>query len=298
MSTRSDILDNLVSQLGGLTNISKATMRLLLFANQEKHMPYIGVIPSEEIAITTNGYDTRYKMDVVLSVTTREDDIDIETLISDIKALIHDIDLGSDVNSCKLIGVQEVDIKDSEVTRYSKVGILLELLYTENHGTAYPSIESRTLTEPTGYAHYKLYETLVSGSTTIQSAGTNVYDNHSVAAMIIPAGSGSLSIGSLENVMNEDDDAVYDNELIENHMISFEIRCHTAFITEYSTIPQPFIDRSVTDNVIGLIWGKLNSDLGDYYRVHTVGPVAYNQTFESTLGASIVVVIEKVKEYI
>ena len=297
MSTRSDVLDDLVSQLDGLDDVDKATMRLLLPIDQENSLPYIGVIPSEEVVITTNGYDTRYKMDVVLSVKTKEDSIHIESLIDDIKTLIYSIDLGDDVNSCKLIGVQEVEIKDKKPIRYSAVGILLELLYTENHGTTYPAIESRTLTEPTGYAHYKLYETLTSGSTSIQSLGTNIYDNHSVAAMTIPAGSGSISIGSVENIMNEDDGAVYEDELIENHHISFEIRCHSAFITEYSTIPQPFIDRSVMDNVSKLIWGTAGSVLGNNYRTHTVGPILYNQTFESTLGASMVVVIEIVEEY-
>ncbi|MCK5641419.1 MAG: hypothetical protein KAJ19_11500, partial [Gammaproteobacteria bacterium] len=222
--SRELILNDLVSQLDDLSNVSKATMRLLLFIDQEKYMPYIGVIPGDDIPVISDGYDTRYNMSVTLIVKTREDELPLETLISDIKTLMQSIDLGADVLSSKVVGIQEVDVQDEKSTRFSATGILLEIIYKENFGTDYPAIETRTLTEPDGVAHYKLYETLVSGSVSIQALGTNVYDTHFRAAMEIPAGSGSISIGSIVNAMDEDDDATSGDERIENHMMGFELR--------------------------------------------------------------------------
>lgn len=302
MSTRSEILTRLEYAINDLEYVGKATLRQMRDTDAAKWMPYVFIDPSNEAVLASDEYGEKCKIDVTLVLKSNEDKLSLEKVIWNIKDLIKnldlDTDLGSSVHVCNLIAVQETDVSDAEKTKYSSAIMVLEIIYTNTIGdSTYPSIESRTLTEPTGYAHYKLYKTLTSGSTDIQPLGTLVCDRHSPTGIFIPAGSGSISIDTINNEMDVEDDAIYGAEYIENHMISFNIRVHSAFLTEYSTIiPKPFIDRSIIDNITRLLWGS-NADLGDYYRVHSIGPALYNQTFEVTAGASIDVVIEKVVEY-
>ena len=296
--SRLTILNDLTSQLKGLSPvITEATMRVNMFIDQEELMPYVGVIPGDEIVLILDGYDTRYKLDITLMVKTKEDDKPLEPIIANIKDLIRTIDLGSEVLNIDLIGTQAIDLNDEKATKFSTVGMLLELIYTINHGTPYPAIESRTLTEPMGVGHYKIFETLDSGSATIQPLGTNIYDSHTRAALAIPAGSGSISIGAVSNEMDQEDEAVYDDELIDNHMMEFSLRIHSGFVGEFGIVPQPFIDRSIVDNVTTLLWGKDTKTLGGNYYVHEIKDVLYNQTFENTFGASMNVVVSKIVEY-
>ena len=312
MSRRSILHDLIYKLQHDIHSVKKATMRLIPFAQQKKVMTlgaYVGVVPGDEITLVTDGYDTRNKLDIALLVKTREDDEQLEIVIEDIKKFMDRVDLGSDVKNFQLITVNPVEVRDKDKTLYSYTSIMVELIYVENNtGTTYPSIGTRELTDPDAIAHYKLYQRLFSAS--YANSGSlnpvegsyypivaNVYDSHFKADISIPAGSGSLSIESMANSMEEDDGSVASTDFSENHMMSFTIRCNSAFISEFRNTPQPFVDRAVMDSITYLLWGRSKVELGDNYRVHEVTGVEYNQAFETTLGAQMIVIIEKVIEY-
>ncbi len=293
-STKEIFLDDLTAQLQALTTITKATRQLLPPDEQEGLTPYIGVKSDREVLLVSNEANDLYHLQVILQLTAKEDEYSIENVIEDVKDLIKTIDLGSAVYRTTYLESGIVDIEDIYSDNYSGAEILLEIYYTQTYDdvAAATNIEDWDLTQPIGYSLYKVYETLVSGSTSIQPLGTNIYPRHNEAALAIPTSSGSITIDVVECIRNEDESAIYDDELSDEYLTTISIRIQTGYLTEDNSKQ---ISMPMVDNIRNLLWGNSTLvDLGDAYRTTDWNAVSFDNEFEATVGAVCTVEISKV----
>ena len=118
----------------------------------------------------------------------------------------------------------------------------------------------------------------------------NVYTTHATANLIIPA----LSIEVETDIALEDDNAIYQNELLDNRNIQLSIRIHTGYRLGPINTTESI---QLTDDVIR--WLREHIDLADNYRIFEVSATAHNVDHSSsgTIGSEIIINIHKVENY-
>ena len=251
--------------------------------------PYVAVVVEREEPLFEGS--NRYKAEIALYLLTNQEYNHIEDLIGDVKDYIEGASI-TDVLELTYLNHEVVAVEDAQDKAATKINVVL-IYKTDNNDTPankYPS------TAPVGYmaiAKYKTYALTTSGSTTFQSAGTNVYDSHKNANLEIPAGSGSISVDIVDSDVVEDTGGTYSNELVDDNEVMISIRGH--FDKEIpNTIIAPFMYQIV--NKV-----RTNINLGGSYRLLVNEPfsVVYNQVWDvsNTVGAELVLNVNKYESY-
>lgn len=119
----------------------------------------------------------------------------------------------------------------------------------------------------------------------------NVYNTHNKANLVIPA----LSVEVDTDTPMEDDEAILQNELIDNRNIILTVFVHSGYRLGYKNTAQA---RLMVDEAIRQI--RENIDLGGGYRIFDVMGAAYDTAHEvsGTTGAEIKISIHKVENYV
>jgi len=290
-NVRSTILDDLVLGLDKVEGVAKATEYMLSLDNAEKWAPIISVVVESEEPVLPGS--NRYRAELGLYVLTDQTRTGIEDLIEDIKEYIRTASI-TNVLELLYIGHEDVPKEDSEEGRYSSVKILLSLLYKDtNTDTLANAHYDSTITGYMAGAHYKIYALMVSGSTTFQPLGTNVYDSHKSANIEIPANSGSISVDIVNSAIVEDDGGIYNNLLVDDNDVIMSIRGHYPIETPNRTI-EPFMYTIVNEI-------RSNVNLGDSYKLLANEPfdIAYNQVFDEsgTTGSELIFSVRRYWSY-
>lgn len=124
---KTSILDILVTQLGEVASVGKATRILLTPTEARKHSPYVGLISGPEEVIVEDETDIRYELDVDIILLKRGRDI--ESFLDTIKNKIYDSTLAATIGALqiKIIGQEEVALIDAD--KYSSTRIVTTITY-------------------------------------------------------------------------------------------------------------------------------------------------------------------------
>ena len=132
-NTRDTILDALETELGDLTDITKATLSILPIDSAEKDSPYIGIVAGDEERLVEDDTDIRWGFDVFLFLITEQQYKQVEILIDRIKTAIYSptgsLTLNANVLDKNITNVQPVSLEDFDSNHYSSVRIDLKLVY-------------------------------------------------------------------------------------------------------------------------------------------------------------------------
>ena len=131
-NTKTGILDALVTQLGNVSGITKATRILLTPSDARKHSPYAGLIAGTEEAIVEDDTHVRYELDVDLILLKKGRDI--EELLDEVKDLLYDDTLALTIGVflVRIIGQEEVALVDAD--SYSSTRIVITVTYVAMKG--------------------------------------------------------------------------------------------------------------------------------------------------------------------
>jgi len=288
IGVRETILNSLVSGLDQIDDVQKATEYFLSLDATEDNAPIISMrVEGEE---PTFKGSNRYRTTLGLYVLTDQTRVGIEGLIESIKQYVK---TASITNMLELLYVGHEDVpKEAAVEgKYSSVKITLSLLYKDTNEDTAANVHPSTM--PTGYmaiSNYKTYALMVSGSTDIQSLGTNVYDSHKNANIEIPLNSGSISVDIINSEVVE---AFRGSAAVDDNIINISVRAHFA-PTVLNDVIAPIVAN--INNVI-----KTHLDFGNSYRVLRSEPfiIQYDQTFEEsdTVGAEILFAVHAAQTY-
>ena len=126
------ILEVLVTQLGNLVDVSKATRILLTPTDARKHSPYVGLIAGTEETIIEDSTHIRYELDVSIILLKRG--LEIEEFLDVVKILLYDNSLATTIGALqiKIIGQEEVALIDAD--KYSSTRIATTITYVVEKG--------------------------------------------------------------------------------------------------------------------------------------------------------------------
>ncbi len=126
------MLDLLVTQIGNLSSVMKATRILLTPANSRKHAPYAGLVSSTEEVMVEDATDIRYELDVDLILLTQGRDI--EDMLDSVKNLLYDDSLAVTIGAkqVRIIGQEEVALVDAD--SFSSTRIAMTITYVAAKG--------------------------------------------------------------------------------------------------------------------------------------------------------------------
>ena len=129
---KTSILDTLVTELGNVSFVGKATRILLTPSEARKHSPYVGLISGPEEAVVEDTTDIRYELDVDIILLKRGRDI--ESFLDTIKNKIYDGSLATVIGALqiKIIGQEEVALIDAD--KYSSTRIVTTITYVAQKG--------------------------------------------------------------------------------------------------------------------------------------------------------------------
>ena len=264
MSTRRTILETLKSKLLAGTSANAVERKIDFPDDYEGRTPYIGIVRATSAKGVQDATDQRvnFVVELELTVNRMDDGLNhVEDFIEEIYAVIDDpIDLGSDVYRVEITAEDTSQIVSYE--NEESANVFLNIIFRRSKSTVI-SIPPFTPTQIEDTALYKEYALLDSGSITIQPLGTNVYYDHNKAAIDIPVGSGSITVGI--NGRSLEDGGWGNDELLDNNFVECSVRTHFAYGDD-GAIDHP-TELKITSLVIDRI--RKNIDLGDSYRLDT-----------------------------
>jgi hypothetical protein len=118
----------------------------------------------------------------------------------------------------------------------------------------------------------------------------NVYSYHGVANLVLDG----ITVEPAANVPVEEDGAIYMNEIVDNHEVTFSIRVHTGYAGGVLDV-----DGTVTlmDDLVTAL--RTNLDLAGGYRIIGFGVQMYGAEFDESksTGAELTITIHKVENY-
>ena len=289
--TRKQILNDLVKDLDTVEGVAKATEFFPSQDNVEKFAPTVVVVVEREEVVTSG--TSRYKADLGLYVIADQSYTGIEDLIEDIKDYVKSASI-TNVLQLTYIGHEVVSKEDVDDNKFSSTKIDLELLYKDtNSDTLANADPTPALVGYMSISHYLVYAQIVSGSTTLQDAGTNVYDSHRNANLTIPANSGSLSVDIINSNVIPDQPGVSFSNICDYNEIQISVRGHFVEGTQNNVI-MPFMYKVINEI-------RSNVELSGSYHVHTDEPfnIIYDQEFEEsgTNGSELIFNVRKYWEY-
>lgn len=125
---KTTMLDLLVTQVGNLSTVAKATRILAAPADARKNSPYAGLISGTEEVIVEDATDLRYELDVDLIMLKRGRDI--ELMLDSIKNLLFADALATAIGALqvRITRQEEVALIDSDA--YSSMRIAMTITYT------------------------------------------------------------------------------------------------------------------------------------------------------------------------
>lgn len=129
---KTSILDTLVTQLGNLSAVTKATRVLLTPADARKHSPYAGLIAGTEEVVVEDATHVRYELDVDIILLKKGRDI--ETMLDAVKGLLYTSTLATTIGALQIrvIGQEEVALVDAD--SYSSTRIVVTITYVATKG--------------------------------------------------------------------------------------------------------------------------------------------------------------------
>ena len=129
---KTSVLDALVTQLGNLSVISKATRILLTPAEARKWSPYAGLISGTEEVIVEDATHVRYELDVDIILLRKGRTI--ELMLDAVKDLLYTDVLAITIGTLqiRIIGQEEVALIDQDA--YSSTRIATTITYVATKG--------------------------------------------------------------------------------------------------------------------------------------------------------------------
>ena len=118
-----------------------------------------------------------------------------------------------------------------------------------------------------------------------------VYSYHHVANLLLDG----LTVEPESNTPVSADGAIYENEVLDNHEITFTLRIHTGYSGGVRDVTGTI---ELMDTLITALRQNLN--LGDGYRLMNYTAPEYRQEFDEsrTTGAQLTITIHKVEQYV
>lgn len=119
----------------------------------------------------------------------------------------------------------------------------------------------------------------------------NVYSYHGVANLVLDG----ITVEPVTNVPVDADAAIYMNEIVDNHEITFSVRVHTGYSGGVYDVDGTV---SLMDDLVTVL--RTNLDLSDGYRIIGFGVQSYNVGFDESrsTGAELMITIHKVENYV
>lgn len=290
--TRKTIISDLVAGLDGLPSVTKATDLLIsLDRVEEKFTPYIGLVVEPETPMYLGS--KRYQVSVGLYVITKQSFTGIEDLISDVKDYLDTATIDN-VLQLTYVGHDETIKEDDDDNKLASTKINFTFIYADpNDDTAANAPTDVVVFGFQSISHRKVYDLMVSGSIVYQPLGTNVYDSHRNANIIVPAGSGSLSVDIITSDVMDDQGGLSGSENVDDNAVALSIRAHFNEGTQ-NTLIMPFMHRVINEL-------RSNVDLGDSYRLMIEVPfrTSYDQIFDisGTTGAEQILIVNRYWAY-
>lgn len=129
-NTKVTILNNIVTQLSGITGVHTVTRNLFTPVEARKRSPYLGVISNDEVVVTEDDTDILYRtnVDIIILVKTRL----IEEWIDLVKQVVYNSSFAGTVGAkqIRLIGQREVALINAD--EWSSTRIILEMIYVSS----------------------------------------------------------------------------------------------------------------------------------------------------------------------
>lgn len=129
---KTSVLDTLVTQLGNLSEVTKATRILLAPYEARKWSPYVGLIAGTEEVIVEDSTHVRYELDIDIILLKRGRDV--EEMLDVIKGLLYTDSLAATIGALqiRIIGQEEVALLDADL--YSSTRIVVTITYVATKG--------------------------------------------------------------------------------------------------------------------------------------------------------------------